>query len=101
MKWLSGGLTFVNFATICGLIIGMLAGGLSTAVARFGIVIPAGLSTTVAWFAIVLAAAFALLAFLGTTDPKLTAETSDREQSAFARYRNLPIWILAGCFTIF
>src|SRR5207253_1038645 len=33
MKWLSGGLTFVNFATISGLLIGMLTGGLSTPVA--------------------------------------------------------------------
>ena len=53
MKWLSGGLTFVNFATACGLLIGMLAGGLSAAVA---------------WAALILAAGFALLAYLRTTD---------------------------------
>ena len=28
MKWLAGGLTFVNFATVFGLLLGMLPGGL-------------------------------------------------------------------------
>jgi hypothetical protein len=86
MKWLCGGLTFVNFATLCGLLIGMLTGGLSTAVAVA---------------ALILAGALALLAYLGTTDPTPAAETTDREQSAFAKYRSLPIWILGACFAIF
>jgi hypothetical protein len=86
MKWLSGGLTFVNFATICGLFIGMIFGGLSS---------------TVAWFALLLGAAFALLGYFQTADPKLPAETLDHGQSPFYKYRKLPIWILAGIFTIF
>jgi hypothetical protein len=55
MKWLSGGLTFVNFATVCGLVIGMIVGGLSA---------------TVAWVTLILAAGFAILAYLRTTDPE-------------------------------
>src|SRR6267143_5770223 len=86
MKWLSGGLTFVNFATICGLFIGMLAGGLSTAVALA---------------ALILAAGFALLAYLRTTDPKAQAGALDPEKPKISKYRNLPIWILAGLFAIF
>src|SRR5437764_1991941 len=86
MKWLSGGLTFVNFSTICGLFIGMLTGGLSTAV-------------TLA--ALILAAGFALLAYLRTTDPKTQADALDRDKSKTSKYRNLPIWILAGLFAIF
>src|SRR5437762_9314473 len=86
MKWLSGGLTFVNFATVCGLVIGMLAGGLNA---------------TVAWVALILAAGFALLAYLRTTDSERQAAALDREKSKTWKYRKLPIWILAGFFTIF
>ena len=83
MKTLSAGLTFVNFATICGLLIGMPAGGLGTSVAIM---------------AIVLAAAAALLAFRGTTDPKSPVEDAERSTS---KYRKLPVWILAAVFAIF
>jgi len=86
MKWLSGGLTFVNFATICGLFIGMLAGGLSTAVALA---------------ALILAVGFALLAYLRTTDPGSQADAPNPDKSKTSKYRNLPIWILAGLFAIF
>src|SRR5437879_8086295 len=86
MKWLSGGLTFVNFATVSGLFIGMLTGGLSTAVA---------LAT------LILAVGFALLAYLRTTDPKTQADALDRDKSKTSKYRSLPIWILAGLFAIF
>src|SRR5437899_7147268 len=86
MKWLSGGLTFVNFATICGLFIGMLTGGLRTAVALAALILGAG---------------FALLAYLRTTDPKTQADALDRDKSKTSKYRNLPIWSLAGLFAIF
>ncbi len=86
MKWLSGGLTFVNFATICGLFIGMLTGGLSTAVALA---------------ALILAVGFALLAYLRTTDPGSQADAPNPDKSKTSKYRNLPIWILAGLFAIF
>src|SRR5437016_13545398 len=86
MKWLSGGLTFVNFATICGLLIGMLTGGLSR---------------PVAFAALLLAAAFAILAYLRTTDPKSQTDDLDGDESPTSKYRNLQIWILAGLFTIF
>src|SRR5204863_313204 len=86
MKWLSGGLTFVNFATICGLFIGMFAGGLSTAVA---------------WGALILAVGFALLAYLRTTDPESQADAVGSDKSKIRKYRSLPIWILAGLFAIF
>ncbi len=86
MKSLSAGLTFVNFATICGLLIGMIFGGLSPRVAIA---------------ALVLAAAFALLAHLRTKDPTPNGDSSESEQSAFAKYRKLPIWILAAIFAVF
>src|SRR5438552_8501544 len=86
MKWLSGGLTFVSFATIYGLFIGMLTGGLRTAVALAALILGAG---------------FALLAYLRTTDPKTQADALDRDKSKTSKYRSLPIWILAGLFAIF
>src|SRR5437773_10742381 len=86
MKWLSGGLTFVNFATICGLFIGMLTGGLNTAVALA---------------ALILAVGFALLAYLRTTDPESQADAPNPDKPKKSKYRNLPIWILAGLFAIF
>ena len=86
MKWLASGLTFLNFATVSGLLIGMIAGGLSD---------------VVAWIAIVLAAACAVWAYRKTTDPKSAAGVSTQDQSTFAKYRTLPIWILAGFFLIF
>jgi hypothetical protein len=84
MKWLSGGLTFVNFATFCGLFVGMLTGGLSIGVALAALTPALG---------------FAILAYLRTTDPK--ADAPDRDKSKTSTYRNLPIWILAGLFAIF
>jgi hypothetical protein len=86
MKWLSSGLTFFNFASLCALLIGMVFGGLSSAVA---------------WSALLLGAALAALAYFQTIDPKPIIEISDREKSPFHKYRKLPLWIMAGFFTIF
>src|SRR5438132_3675021 len=113
MKWLAGGLTFVNFATISGLLIGMLGGGLSRlserglvrifgqAVACHVTFFAGGLTPAVAWMGISLGAAFALLAYLRTSDPKSQTNALDRDRSEASKYRNLPIWILAGFFIIF
>src|SRR5437588_1365139 len=113
MKWLAGGLTFVNFATISGLLIGMLGGGLSRlserglvrifgqAAARHVTFFAGGLTPAVAWMGISLGAAFALLAYLRTSDPKSHTNALDRDRSEASKYRNLPIWILAGFFIIF
>lgn len=81
MKSLSAGLAFVNFATIFGLLIGMVAGGLGAIVAIV---------------ACVLAAALAALAFAGTND---TAQPATEPSPQ--RYRNLPLWILAAIFAAF
>src|SRR5438270_12302355 len=86
MKGLSAGLTFVNLATICGLLIGMVAGGLNT---------------WIAITALILAAGFSLLAYLRTTDPKAADGSVNSEKSAFAKYRKLPLWIMAAIFAMF
>src|SRR5437764_389504 len=86
MKWLSGGLTFVNFATVGGLLIGIVAGGLNAAVA---------------FVALILALAFAVLAYLRTSDPKPQPPVSNESDSPLWKYRKVPIWILAAVFVIF
>jgi hypothetical protein len=108
MKWLSAGLIFANCATLCGLFLGMMAGGLGY------------------WVALVslgLGLAAALAAYLGTADPRNSrdpqlpdaAQTSDNlskralrrlEKNAppattGASYRSLWMWALAACFVIF
>ena len=81
MKSLAAGLTLANFATIFGLLLGMIAG--------------LGPFTSVT--AIVLAGGFAALAWIGTTDRK-----PDLAKTASAgKYRNLVTWVLAGIFATF
>ena len=85
MKWLSAGLTFLNFATIFGLLIGMAAGGLST---------PAAIAS------LLLSAAVAVVAYLRTNDPE-TESSGKRGESPTSKYRKLPVWILCAFFAIF
>ena len=86
MKWLSAGLTFVNAATVCGLFIGMIAGGLGVGVAFAALILGFGL---------------ALLAYLRTEDPKSEPESAAPANSVTWRYRKIWTWIVAGIFAIF
>jgi hypothetical protein len=82
MKWLAGGLTFLNFATVCGLLLGM-----------FG-----GLGPVTAVLALILGVAFAVAAYLKTNDPQ---PSQPADESNPRRYRNLVTWVLAAIFAIF
>jgi hypothetical protein len=89
MKWLSAGLTFVNLSTVCGLLLGTVGNGLSAITAVFSLI--AG-------------AAFAIAAYLGTSDtaPQRRKNSSGEFGSSQARrYRRLWLWIVAGCFALF
>jgi len=106
MKWLSAILTFVNLSTICGLLLGMAGRGLNA------------LSAAVA---LVCGAAFAVAAYLGTSDATVRKETanpppaerkphkpSDSEStpnsaiwSALMRYRRVWFWVVAAFFAMF
>src|SRR6202049_1907992 len=109
MKWLSAGLIFVNFSTVCGLILGMAANGLGPSVAVASLM---------------LGAVAAVFAYLRTSDPMTkieifdsaepVAELSTRAQRrlrragnlpstriAIRKYRNFWPWVLAACFAIF
>jgi len=105
MKWLAAGLTFVNFATISGLLFGMFGSGLScgTAIAALGVGVAA-----------------AILTYLGTLDVNLespgaapkSAHPSKRRRFPLDRVAALPavsprryrnVWksLLAAIFAIF
>ena len=82
MKWLAGGLTFANFAIICGLFLGMIA---------------AGLGPVTSATAFILAAGIAAVAYAGTIDPQPQPDG----EAAARPYRHAVTWILAAIFAIF
>jgi len=78
MKWLSGGLTFVNAATVSALIIGMLARGLGKGSA---------------WLSLIIGLIAAFAAFVATHDP---VETAKKETKKTVWW-----WFVTVCFAIF
>jgi len=104
MKWLTAVLTFVNLSVISGLLLGMAGKGLNTLTAAL---------------ALVCGAAFAVAAFLGTSDPachEKTANSPEPERkprnatesqpntgirAALMRYRRVWFWAMAACFAVF
>lgn len=87
MKWLSGGLTFVNFATVCGLLLGMTAGGLGKA--------PAIIS-------ILLGAVIAVVAFVSTRDwQRLRSSEKKQTEGSLRSYKKIWLWLVGACFVMF
>ena len=88
MKWLSGGLTFVNFATVCGLLLGMIAGGL-------------GKGTAI--LSVCLGGAIAVLALVTTQDKERPETPKKKNADANPRrsYKAIWLWLVAACFAIF
>lgn len=109
MKWLSAGLTFFNVSTVCALLVGMLALGLSKPIAIFSVLV--GLVV-------------AFVAYRATdqarlrppkpapVEPPPPVQTRKRKRDRRAqaspiiappreRYRSVWFWLLAACFTIF
>jgi hypothetical protein len=101
MKWLSAGLTFVNLSVVCGLLLGMAGHGLNALSASF---------------ALLCGAAFAVAAWLGTSDPdkkarskaRLSKSAQRRLQSKAPeptrtswRYGKIWFWLVAAFFALF
>src|SRR5437660_1587913 len=106
MKLLSAVLTFINLSVVCGLLLGMVVRGLNTLTAAL---------------ALVCGAAFAIAAYLGTSDPAVRTKTAKRPavepkppnrsepqdtqnagiSSALIRYRRFWFWAVAACFAVF
>ncbi len=87
MKWLSGGLTFVNFATLCGLLLGMAAGGLGR---------------TTAILSLCFGGVAAILAYVTTRDEDHVETSEVKEPRADRRsYNAIWLWLVAACFVMF
>src|SRR5437016_5897603 len=86
MKWLSAGLTFVNLSVVCGLLLGMVGHGLN--------VLSAAL-------ALVCGAAFAVAAWLGTSDPGKKSGSEPTLSKPTWPYGKIWFWLVAAFFALF
>jgi hypothetical protein len=106
MKWLSAVLTFVNLSVVSGLVLGMVGRGLNMLSAAL---------------ALVCGAAFAVAAFLGTSDARVSEKAANdrgserkprkgspaeeasnsRILAAMRRYRRVWFWAMAVFFAMF
>ncbi len=86
MKLLSAGLTFVNFSVVCGLLLGMVGHGLNALSAAL---------------ALICGVAFAVAAWLGTSDPgKPDGSVASLSKPAW-RYGKIWFWLVAAFFALF
>src|SRR5438034_4840331 len=74
MKWLSAVLAFVNLSVVCGLLLGMAGRGLNTLTAAL---------------ALVCGVAFAVAAYLGTSDQAVRTKTA-KQPAVEPKPRNHP-----------
>ena len=87
MKWLSGGLTFVNFTTLCGLLLGMVASGL-------------GKGTAI--LSVFLGVAIAIWAGVTTRDPERLEASGEKDTNGAQRsYKGIWLWLVGVCFLMF
>jgi hypothetical protein len=105
MKWVTAGVTFVNLSVVCGVLLGLVGRGLNTVSAAL---------------ALLCGAAFAVAAFLGTSDSAVRQkaanvpapeqkpskrskpeETQNALPTALMRYRRIWFWAVAFCFAMF
>jgi hypothetical protein len=86
MKWLSAGLTFVNLSVICGLLLGMVGHGLNALSAAL---------------ALACGVAFAVAAWLGTSDPDKPGRSGARLSKTAWRYGKIWFWLVAAFFALF
>ena len=86
MKWLSAALTFVNLSVVCGLLLGIAGHGLNALSAAL---------------ALVCGIAFAVAAWLGTSDPGKTSDPGTTPSKAPSRYGKIWFWLMAAFFALF
>src|SRR2546421_3317495 len=83
MRGLSAGLVFFSCSVVSAVLLGLIAGGLGP---------------VTAWLSILLGIAAALLAYFTTVDP---GRQSLAQPNGGSRYRWIPFWCVAACFTFF
>src|SRR4051812_43465574 len=112
MKWLSGSLMFFNATTVCALVVGMMANGLSRGVAIFSVL--AGLVLgCIAWRSTAAIPVWERKPKPAWTPPESKSKRQQRRDERARkglprepeaprwRYRNVWFWILAACFALF
>lgn len=109
MKWLSAGLTFFNVSTVCALLVGMLAHGLSKPIAVFSVL--AGLvAAGIAYWVTDTAPLREPKPASVEPPPPVQSRKRGRDRRAKGspvivpprqRYRSIWFWLLAACFTVF
>ena len=82
MKWLAAGLTFVNVATVCALLLGIVLGGLGGTIALISFLIALAVAVLAYW-----------QTFSGDVSPDDSVPRSDHYRVFF--------WLLAACFGFF
>ena len=112
MKWLSAGLTFFNVATVCAMIIGMLARGLDKPVAVFSVLAALVAAFLAYWMTDAAPLRAPKPAPVEAPPPPPPVSTRKRKRDKQAqetivivppreRYRSVWFWLLAACFAIF
>ena len=86
MKWLSAGLSFVNLSVVCGLLLGIVGHGLNALSAAL---------------ALLCGLAFAVAAWLGTSDPDKRGGSGAKSSKPTVRYRKFWFWVVAAFFALF
>src|SRR4029453_17109817 len=86
MKWLSTGLNLVNLSVVCGLLLGMVGHVLNALSAAL---------------ALICGVAFAVAAWLGTSDPCKTSGPEATPSKAPRRYGRVWFWLVAAFFGLF
>lgn len=110
MKGLSAGLTFLNATTVCALVAGMIARGLSKPLAVFSVLV----GLVAAFIAYRVTEAAPLRSPKPTVEEPPPLPTSNRKRARARRakdslvieppsqrYRSIWFWLLAACFAIF
>jgi len=107
MKWLSAGLTFVNAATVCGLVSGMAARGLGKTSATFSILVGLIVAALAYWKTAPVASLLPEPPPLpppGSVSKRARARQRRLETEEIPpgqRYRHALLWLLVACFALF
>ncbi len=99
MRWIAAGVSFVNFATVSGLLLGMAGHGLNRSIAAIALL----LGMIAALFAYLCTLEHAVipadLPAVGSSGD--CTETAPTASASASRYRQLWFWALAFCFAIY
>jgi hypothetical protein len=97
MKWLGAGVTFFNLATVAGLLLGILARGLTPAIAAVSLLFGAAM----AFYLLVSHGSEAQIVEPGGKTKGASRKTDAKPESGFIRYRSFWKWAMAACFAAF